>query len=278
MTNIVARYTHGVGVDEPLIIEKGGQFFFYQADGLGSVTDITDNSGIVKQHYTYSAFGEIESQLDVNFIQSYTFTGREFDSETGLYFYRARHYDPATGRFLQEDPISFAGGDVNFYAYVKNHPIVSTDPSGLFVSRVHNRITNNAAIAAGCSTLAPRLRKMVALVDFKPESSATYNAPWHGMCRPKQNQRQGSEEIRDYIDSQVKSCTLDGLANALHAAQDSFAGGHRGCQPWDGGFLGFPGFVHLWEDSFPGASGAAAEAESVRIINRYRSMCPCPCK
>lgn len=103
--NITARYTHGPGIDEPLILEKAGQSFFYHADGLGSITEITDDTGLGKQRYTYSSFGKIESQLDPSFIQPYTFTAREFDPETGLYFYRARTYDPTTGRFLQEDPI-----------------------------------------------------------------------------------------------------------------------------------------------------------------------------
>jgi RHS repeat-associated protein len=128
--NIVARYTHGPGIDEPLIMEKGGVNSFYHADGLGSITEITNQSGTPVQRYTYSSFGEIESQLDPNFIQPYTFTAREFDPETGLYFYRARHYDPATGRFVQQDPIGFAGGDLNLYRYVFTNPVNFVDPSG----------------------------------------------------------------------------------------------------------------------------------------------------
>ena len=58
------------------------------------------------------------------------FTGREYDSETGLYFYRARYYDPAIGRFISEDPIGFEGGDLNLYAYVRNNPVIYKDPHG----------------------------------------------------------------------------------------------------------------------------------------------------
>jgi len=127
--NIVARYTHGPGVDEPLIIEKGGQSFFYHADDLGSITELTDTAGSVAQAYTYSSFGKIESQLDPAFIQPYTFTAREFDSETALYYYRARHYDPLIGRFLQEDPLGVAN-ETNFYSYASNGPINFVDPFG----------------------------------------------------------------------------------------------------------------------------------------------------
>ena len=62
----------------------------------------------------------------------HAFTGREWDPETGLYYYRARYYDPKLGRFISEDPIGFAV-DVNFYAYVKNNPVRWTDAYGLQV-------------------------------------------------------------------------------------------------------------------------------------------------
>jgi len=63
--------------------------------------------------------------------QPYGYTGREWDKELGLYYYRARYYDPKGGRFISKDPIGFAGGDVNLYRYVSNNPVNATDPSGL---------------------------------------------------------------------------------------------------------------------------------------------------
>ena len=59
------------------------------------------------------------------------FTGREWDPEIGLYYYRARYFDPKIGRFISEDPIGFAGGDVNLYAYVRGNPPNLVDPGGL---------------------------------------------------------------------------------------------------------------------------------------------------
>jgi len=128
--NITARYTHGPGIDEPLILQKGEVSFFYHADGLGSITELTDITGAVAKTYSYSSFGKIESETNPTFFQPYTFTAREFDPETDLYFYRARYYDLSVGRFTQEDPIGFAGG-LNFYAFVQNNPTTSIDPFGL---------------------------------------------------------------------------------------------------------------------------------------------------
>jgi len=129
ITTIVTHYIHGPGIDEPLALEREGQFYFYHADHLGSVTTITDGSRNVVQNYTYDSFGMVIPQN--SFRNSFTFTGREWDKETGLYYYRARYYDPMEGRFISKDPISFAGGDVNLYAYVENNPVNWIDPSGL---------------------------------------------------------------------------------------------------------------------------------------------------
>ena len=65
-----------------------------------------------------------------NIATSYRYTGREYDVDTGLYYYRNRWYDPEIGRFISEDPIGFAGGDINLYGYVGNNPLSFTDPSG----------------------------------------------------------------------------------------------------------------------------------------------------
>jgi len=105
------------------------------------MTEIIDSAGVVKQRYTYSSFGKIESQLDPNFVQPYTFTGREFDSETGLYSYRHRTYDPATGRFLQEDPLPGLPrlpNTMHAYVYVANQPLKYIDPYGLFLWPITN--------------------------------------------------------------------------------------------------------------------------------------------
>jgi RHS repeat-associated protein len=64
----------------------------------------------------------------VDFLFAYT--GRERDEETGLYYYRARYYDPAVGRFVSEDPLGFAAGDTNLVRYVGNKTLIARDPMG----------------------------------------------------------------------------------------------------------------------------------------------------
>jgi len=129
---MLARYTHGPGTDEPLIMERGGQAYFYQTDGLGSVTELTDESGMVVRAYVYDSYGQIV--LESGSLENpYTYTGREYDAESGLYYYRARYYEARTGRFLNEDLIGYEGKDINFYRYVFNAPTLYRDPSGLGV-------------------------------------------------------------------------------------------------------------------------------------------------
>jgi len=124
----VARYTMGEGVDEPLAILRSGATSYYQADGLGSITSITDASGSPAATYTYDSFGKLV-QSSGTLVNPFRYTAREFDSESGIYFYRARYYESASGRFLSEDPVEFAGG-INFYAYVGSNPVTLTDPTG----------------------------------------------------------------------------------------------------------------------------------------------------
>jgi type VI secretion system secreted protein VgrG len=127
----VSRFVHGPGIDAPLAMEQKGTIYYYHADGLGSIVNLTDQCGRVVQSYDYDSFGNMQRRGG-EVKQPYGYTGREWDKELGLYYYRARYYDPAAGRFIGKDPIGFAGGDVNLYRYVQNNPVNWIDPLGLF--------------------------------------------------------------------------------------------------------------------------------------------------
>jgi len=121
--------------------------YYYHADGLGSITGLSDATGTMVQTYGYDAFGNVTVSGSGNVSQPFMFTGREYDSETGMYFYRARYYDPQAGRFVTKDPIGFAGG-INVFSYVENNPSNFIDPTGNVV------LVDDAAIAIGTLVVA----------------------------------------------------------------------------------------------------------------------------
>jgi RHS repeat-associated protein len=95
---------------------------------LGSIASLTGGSGQLANSYVYDSFGNLTASTGT-LTNPFQYTGREFDSETGLYYYRARYYDATSGRFLSEDSLGHQAG-VNFYSYVENSPVNLLDPSG----------------------------------------------------------------------------------------------------------------------------------------------------
>lgn len=102
----------------------------FLTDALGSVLALTDSAGMVQTSYTYEPFGNTAVSGATN-GNPHQYTGRENDG-TGVYYYRARYYNPQLQRFISSDPIGLEGG-LNTYTYVLNNPLRFTDPSGLVV-------------------------------------------------------------------------------------------------------------------------------------------------
>ncbi len=152
-----ARYSHGDQVDQPLVLQKAGQgFFYYHSNHQGSVTHLTDSSGTIANSYVYDSYGRRLSVAEA-VSQPFSYTGREYDGESGLYFYRARYYDAQLGRFLSEDPIRFRGGDQNLYRYVLNNPVNLNDPRG------ENPLAIAGAIFGGTSAFVGSLAQGASL-------------------------------------------------------------------------------------------------------------------
>ena len=152
------RYLYGDAVDLVLADEQlpsggigltsvsytTGNVLWPLFDQLGSVRDVVDSNGVIRQHLVFDSFGNRLSETDYNTSgvvipstdpaavdELFGYTGREWDKDVGLQYNRARWYDPAQGRWLSQDPIGFAAGDVNLYRYVGNEAPGATDPSGL---------------------------------------------------------------------------------------------------------------------------------------------------
>jgi len=130
--NLRRKYVYGPGVDQPIsMTESSGTYagtYYYHFDALGSVVALTNSSGNTVEVYEYDVYGRVGA-TDANHPNRFMFTGREFDKETGLYYYRARYYNPQIGRFLQTDPVGYKVA-MNLYLYCKNNPAVWIDSSG----------------------------------------------------------------------------------------------------------------------------------------------------
>jgi RHS repeat-associated protein len=133
--NVKRKYIYGPGVDEPIsMIEAAGSYagtYYYHFDALGSVVGLTNASGNTVEVYEYDVYGRVGA-TDASHPNRFMFTGREYDKETGLYYYRARYYNPQIGRFLQTDPVGYEDG-MNWYRYCGNNPVTATNPSGRIV-------------------------------------------------------------------------------------------------------------------------------------------------
>lgn len=139
--NTLATYVYGNYIDEVLTMDRGLNTYYYHQNALWSVEAVSDSGGSVVERYAYDAYGQptIYNGAGVALAANgwgtphsalgnpWMFTGRQLDEETGLYFYRARYYDPGKGRFLQRDSLRDA---INLYEYAKDRPMTFLDPSG----------------------------------------------------------------------------------------------------------------------------------------------------
>ncbi|MCU0826005.1 MAG: hypothetical protein MUE52_01015 [Tabrizicola sp.] len=179
---LTRRWLHGPEVDEPLafldIAGAGGTAYDLHADRQGSILRVVDPAtGTVAAEYAYDSFGNRVATGTLD--QRYAFTGREADGESGLLYFRARHYDPLTGMFLQRDPIGFAAGDLNLYAYTWNNPTKWSDPSGLNATIDYgaNGLCSGAAAGAAYGGLFGAIRNLAMRIARELTVSAMSGAP-----------------------------------------------------------------------------------------------------
>jgi RHS repeat-associated protein len=190
-----ATYVYGNYVDEALTMDRGGQTYYYHQNALGSVEAVTNSTATTVELYSYDAYGFVTvtngsgTPVPLNawgtphsaIGNPWAFTGRQLDEETGLYFYRARYYDPAKGRFLQRDPIGYEHGNprldndlftvANLYIYTSDRPTKYVDPYGLAeidVAALPSDYSSNA------ETQAAEVRRMNGFAGY---SAVVYRNP-----------------------------------------------------------------------------------------------------
>ncbi|MBA3688501.1 MAG: RHS repeat-associated core domain-containing protein [Chloroflexi bacterium] len=129
---LLRSYSYGLDL---LRQTAGSTAYYYHADALGSVTDITSSSGSSLtwgEHYPFGLVRQAGSGAGAPTGQPFNFAGEQLDAVTGLYHLRARQYDPSIGRFLTTDPVAGRAADPysSNYSYAGNNPILFADPSG----------------------------------------------------------------------------------------------------------------------------------------------------
>lgn len=150
---LLKSYTYGPGIDNILSMTVHGgttSTYYYVKDHLGSVQAIVDSTGSIVESYQYDAWGNTTvfngagNQITQSAIGNrFAWQGREISWATRLYYFRARWYEPVTGRWLSNDPIGISGG-LNQYVFVDNNPVNCSDPLGLAVFFIHGTWSSSA--------------------------------------------------------------------------------------------------------------------------------------
>ncbi|MBY0516991.1 MAG: RHS repeat-associated core domain-containing protein, partial [Bacteriovoracaceae bacterium] len=153
---VLAAFVFDEGIDEPVAMvtdyNQDGKMnvLTYVRDRQNSVKMIANEKKEIIQEVYYSAYGEtqiVNAGIEkTKLINPFYYTSRELEPELGIYYYRARYYDPSTGRFISEDPIGFAGGDYNLYRYVGNNPVKDIDPLGKTIMSASDRLGGTSPV------------------------------------------------------------------------------------------------------------------------------------
>ena len=139
--------------------EKARTYYHYASDELGSITHVTDGDGNVCNYYEYDVFGDFTVREE-SVANRFAYAGEQYDPVAGLYYLRARFYNPVIGRFIQED--TYYGDGLNLYSYCQNNPIGYVDPSG------HGRLP--------CDQKEAAIKKMMEEGISKKEAKKRYES------------------------------------------------------------------------------------------------------
>ena len=254
-------------------IDNDAQIYYYHVDHLGTPQAMTNQSGATVWKADYEPFGK--AAVKVNTVENnLRFPGQYYDRETGLHYNYFRDYDPGTGRYVEADPIGLEGG-MNIYGYVGGNPVGRTDPLGLYWWFVHELYTQTGAERAGMNpSEASDLGAEVAAADFAPHSQDGWASFMHAMCSPGLSTEVCQKNWENYIRSELNKCTKKGLARAIHALQDSYAGGHGGFQQYTD--VWHLTYSHFHDDAAPTQEeNVGVPIVTENIIRQWQEKCTC---
>jgi RHS repeat-associated protein len=216
-------------------VSGNGNRFYSYADALGSIRLLSDSSGNIKESYTYDPYGRprvmraggpdgnwLTEDTDVYasshpllYGNPYLFTGRRWDSYTGLYYYRMRDYSPDAGRFMQPDPAGYIDG-INLYAYCGNNPLNWIDPWGLW--------NDHSGFGSG-------------QFDYNKLDQDWWTSPWNPITGSGRHFRSRPEIAQD-LRRAIREQDAKAFEQHMHEWQDSYSHYDQGYRwPWTLGHI-----------------------------------------
>lgn len=251
------RYVHGPSADEPLIryTYSGSSVTkeWYVTDRLGSVTGLANASGVSTAVNHYDPYGQPQAGNEGRF----QYTGQVWLEEVGLYYYKARFYDPITKRFINPDPIGYGDG-MNMYAYVGGDPLNATDPSGMTTCLTYTRYVQ-VAIPDGVEARPTNSWTVCDRDSGSPDYVPGYNNPGGGGNSGAGDSSQGNQNTEGDDNNFVEDLLEElgpcdefavWLGNEFRIAGQTY-------QEWSGYSAGASLAIATYAPIFPGIAPAA---------------------
>jgi RHS repeat-associated protein len=230
--DVLRSYNYYPGVDRPHSVTLAGDTtYFFLTDGRGNVIGLVAPDGDVPNTVQYSPHGEILSDAG-NLTDRFRFAGREYDAETGLYYNRARYYDPQVGRFISEDPIALSGG-INPFVFAGNNPVDKKDPTGTSeqcrwvdsfeaVDRQASWTVGKTTVVYGYTELIPVTRyECEQRMDQSPDATSTGGITNGGSTPPRPGTSNPTPAPRP---PSCRAVTFSGNSGTIHIQTDPASG------------------------------------------------------